>query len=168
MIQLGRAERMVVIAGDNASSDVLMPWIGNGFRALGAATTCGDIKLACLPFDQRRSGMILGAGGIGMVLESETGAKRRHSVAIHKNPAAALRSPFKCRLLASLYSNSAYHGAAMDRKHISSEMERFIASVESEHGISRKDIARHGVYFSHETSTHASPTASCSSNEVWI
>ena len=32
---------MVVVAGDNASSDNLMPWLGNGFRALGAATICG-------------------------------------------------------------------------------------------------------------------------------
>ena len=43
MIQVGRAERMVVIAGDNASSDNLMPWLGNGFRALGAATICSDL-----------------------------------------------------------------------------------------------------------------------------
>ena len=28
MIQVGRAERMVVVAGDNASSDTLMPWLG--------------------------------------------------------------------------------------------------------------------------------------------
>merc|ERR550537_417657 len=40
MIQVGRAERMIIIAGDNASSDNLMPWLGNGFRALGAATKC--------------------------------------------------------------------------------------------------------------------------------
>lgn len=30
----------------------------------------------------------------------------------------------------------------------------------------RKDIAQNGVYFSHETSTHASPTASCAFNEL--
>ena len=44
MIQVGRAERVVVIAGDNASSDTLMPWLGNGFRALGAATICADVS----------------------------------------------------------------------------------------------------------------------------
>ena len=43
MIQVGRAERMVVVAGDNASSDNLMPWLGNGFRALGAATTSAKV-----------------------------------------------------------------------------------------------------------------------------
>jgi hypothetical protein len=32
---VGRAERMVVIAGDSAASDTLMPWLGNGFHILG-------------------------------------------------------------------------------------------------------------------------------------
>jgi hypothetical protein len=30
-----------------------------------------------MPFNSNRSGMILGSGGIGMVLESEEGARRR-------------------------------------------------------------------------------------------
>jgi 3-hydroxy-3-methylglutaryl CoA synthase len=47
MIQVGRAERVVIIAGDSASSDTLMPWLGNGFRILGAATTCG-ISFPCI------------------------------------------------------------------------------------------------------------------------
>ena len=57
-------------------------------------------------------------------------------------------------------------GASMDKAHIASEMERFISGIEKEHGIARKDIAMHGVYFSHETSTHASATSSCAYNEV--
>lgn len=169
MIQLGRAERMIVIAGDNASSDALMPWLGNGFRALGAATICPNVKDAARPFDAKRSGMILGSGGIGMVLESEEGARRRHLTALKYGQAHSMTRPaFKCRLLGTLYTNSAYHGAALDRKHIAEEMERFISSAEKEHCISRKVIARQGVYFSHETSTNASPTASCASNEVYI
>jgi len=114
------------------------------------------------PFDKRRTGMILGSGGIGMILESEEGAKRRHYSG--QNPHRV--EPFRCRLLGTLISNSAYHGASMDMKHISQEMERFIGSIEKEHGITRREIARHGVYFSHETSTHASPTASCAWNEL--
>jgi hypothetical protein len=157
---------MIVIAGDNASSDTLMPWLGNGFRALGAATICSRVTDAALPFDVRRTGMILGAGGIGMVLETEEGARRRHLMAVKYGAGPVTRPPFKCRLLASLYSNSAYHGASLDREHIAEEMERFIRSVEKDHGITRGEIARNGVYFSHETSTNASPTASCASNEV--
>ena len=162
MIQVGRAERMIIIAGDNASSDNLMPWLGNGFRALGAATKCSDVSMAALPFDKRRTGMILGSGGIGMVLESEQGAERRF--ALSSNP---LRSaPFRCRLMGTLISNSAFHGASMDKNHIGQEMERFISSIEQEHGITRSEIARNGVYFSHETMTHATPTASCAWNEL--
>ena len=124
--------------------------------------------------------MILGSGGIGMVLESEAGARRRHAAAIvahHRNSSSLTSAsvdlptslaPFKCRLLGTLLSNSAYHGAAMDRAHIASEMERFIASMEVEHGIRRSDIAHQGVYFSHETGTHASPSSSCAANEVLL
>ncbi|RYY72703.1 hypothetical protein EON63_20515 [archaeon] len=68
--------------------------------------------------------------------------------------------------MATLVSNSAYHGASMDREHIATEMERFVASIEQQYHISRSDLARQGVYFSHETSTHASPTSSCAANEV--
>ena len=160
---------MIVVAGDNASSDNLMPWLGNGFRALGAATICGTVSMAAIPFDQRRSGMILGSGGIGMVLESEEGARRRFEAAQIlgiASPESLRNKPFRCRLLGTLFSNSAYHGASMDRMHIAAEMERFIASVEKEQGISRADIAKHGVYFSHETATHASPSSSCAANEV--
>jgi 3-oxoacyl-(acyl-carrier-protein) synthase len=168
MIQIGRAERMIVIAGDSASSDILMPWLGNGFRALGAATTCGVVSDASVPFNAHRSGMILGSGGIGMILESEEGAIRRYQLSqLQSIPNIVRRnSPFKCRLLGSLLSNSAYHGASMDRTHIAREMERFIASMELELNISRKEIAMQGVYFSHETSTHASPLQSCAANEV--
>lgn len=169
MIQVGRAERMIVVAGDNAASDTLMPWLGNGFRALGAATICPTVELAALPFDIRRSGMILGSGGIGMILESEEGAKRRFAALTYNGlaPPESISRPFKCRLLGTLISNSAYHGAAMDKEHIAAEMERFISSVEKEQDISRKVIAMNGVYFSHETCTHSSPTSSCSFNEMY-
>jgi 3-oxoacyl-(acyl-carrier-protein) synthase len=167
MIQVGRAERVVVIAGDNASSDVLMPWLGNGFRALGAATIAPKVELACLPFQKARSGMILGSGGIGMMLESEAGARRRFEKEVAAGTGIPRAMPFLCRLLGTLVSNSAYHGAAMDRVHIAAEMERFISSIENELNIPRQEIARNGVYFSHETSTHASPTSSCAANELY-
>lgn len=163
MIRVGRAERMVVVAGDNASSDTLMPWLGNGFRALGAATIQGDVELAALPFDARRSGMILGAGAIGMVLEREDILLRRLADA----GTVSDRAPYKCRLVDTWYSNSAYHGVSLDKRHIAEELDRFLSAVERKHGISRQDIARHGVYFSHETCTHATPAASCAANEIY-
>jgi 3-oxoacyl-(acyl-carrier-protein) synthase len=159
MLISGRAERVVVVAGDNASGDTLLPWLGSGFRALGAATTADAVEDAALPFDKRRSGMLLGAGGIGMVLETEMSSIERQKYSLY---------PFeiKARLLATQYSNSAFHGAALDRKHIGSELLRFLNDVELIHGISKAEIATHGVYFSHETCTHASAASSCAGNEV--
>jgi hypothetical protein len=72
----------------------------------------------------------------------------------------------KCRLVAAQFSNSAYHGAALDRKHIGSELRRFLREVEASHGISLEMVAKQGVYLSHETCTHASPSSSCAANEV--
>ena len=159
MLISGRADRVVVVAGDNASGETLMPWLGSGFRALGAATIQGAVEDAALPFDKRRSGMLLGAGGIGMVLETELSSVERKKIA----PNAF---DIKARLLATQYSNSAFHGAALDRKHIASELKRFLSDIELIHGINKAEIATHGVYFSHETCTHASSSSSCAGNEV--
>lgn len=41
-----------------------------------------------------------------------------------------------------------------------------MAAIHRNWGITREQIAREGVYFSHETCTHATPTASCAFNEV--
>lgn len=165
----GRADRVVVIAGDNGSGSTLLPWLGSGFCALGAATTAAALEDAALPFDKRRSGMVLGAGGIGMVLETEKSAKDRILAAASTtgvSEGSHRKVEIKARLLATQYSNSAYHGAALDRKHISSELVRFLKAVEEKYGITKDDLATNGVYFSHETSTHASSATSCAGVEI--
>ena len=160
MLISGRADRVVVVAGDNASGDVLLPWLGSGFRALGAATIESAVEDAALPFDKRRSGLLLGAGGIGMVLETEM------SMLARKQQASPRSFEVKARLLHTQYSNSAFHGAALDRNHIGSELKRFLQDIELVHGISKAEVATHGVYFSHETCTHATSATSCAGNEV--
>lgn len=179
MLVAGRADRVVVIAGDNGSGSTLLPWLGSGFCALGAATTAAAVEDAALPFDKRRSGMVLGAGGIGMVLETEKSAKDRILASATSNsPPSSVEGSghqheqqrrvveIKARLLATQYSNSAYHGAALDRKHIASELIRFLNAVEVKYGITKDDLATQGVYFSHETSTHASSATSCAGVEI--
>ena len=159
MLISGRAQRVVVVAGDNASGDVLLPWLGSGFRALGAASTKAAVEDAALPFDKRRSGLLLGAGGIGMVLETEMSTLERQKL----TPEAF---QVKARLLATQYSNSAFHGAALDRCHIGMELKRFLDDIEMVHGITKAEIATEGVYFSHETCTHATDASSCAGNEI--
>lgn len=159
-ITLGRCERVIVIASDVASNATLMPWIGSGFRVLGASSIAPTMAEAALPFDVKRNGMIVGGGAVGMVLESpKAHAERAHW---------AIASPQKkhVRLLASQFTNSAYHGASLDPRHVSQELVRLLINVERDFGITRQEIAKHGVYYSHETFTNASPTASCAFTEV--
>jgi 3-oxoacyl-(acyl-carrier-protein) synthase len=158
-----KCERVVVVAGDNATSQSLLPWLGNGFRALGAASTCADVCNAALPFDKRRNGMILGAGAVGIVFETASSLRKR-SASSESIPPTVVQP--KCRLIDAQFSNSAYHGAALDRKHIASELDRFLNDVEAKHGITKSMIAKSGVFLSHETCTHASPSSSCAANEV--
>jgi 3-oxoacyl-(acyl-carrier-protein) synthase len=73
----------------------------------------------------------------------------------------------KCRLIATQFSNSAYHGAALDRNHIGTELRRFLTTVEVDHpSITLEALSAYGVYLSHETQTHASPESSCAYNEI--
>ena len=113
LIRAGRCDRVVVVSGDDASGDALMPWVGNGFAALGAASIAKDASSIARPFDKRRSGMVVGAGACGLVIE------RASSVATRQRRA-------RCRVVESLVSNSAFHGAAMRATHIASELEAFL------------------------------------------
>lgn len=172
IIQQGRCERLIVIASDNASGDTLMPWLGSGFRALGASSIASTVEEAALPFDSRRNGMILGAGAIGIVLETEGSVARRFAAKmgltapLQNKDVQALQAALRIRLLDTQYSNSAYHGASLDKKHIAQELERFVVGIERKYGITREQIAKNGVYLSHETMTHASPGSSCAANEI--
>ena len=154
-IRTGRAKRVVVISADNPSSDHLLPWVGIGFLALGAACTKGSVEEAALPFDKRRSGMLLGAGAVGLVLEADTTA------AVCRPGRAPLSTVLGVR-----HAISAYHASAIGVAHASELLDALLRDVEVVHGLRRRELVQEGLlYVSHETFTYAR-NGGCAGAEV--
>lgn len=141
-IRAGRCRRVIVIAGDDVTSGHLVDWIGTGLMAIGAATTEGNVRMAALPFDRRRNGMIMGMGAAALVVEAEDAVRERGMRGI-------------CEVLSSQIANSAFHGTRLDVPHVSQVMQRVISQAEQRFGIQRNEIASRTVFVSHETYTPA-------------
>ena len=141
-IRSGRANRVIVIAADDVTSDTMLEWIGAGFLATGAATTETDVTRAALPFDRRRHGMILGMGACALVVESEDAMRERGMRGI-------------AEVLATDMANSAFHGTRLDVTHICEVMNKMVSTAEQRHGFDRRQIAANTVFISHETYTPA-------------
>ncbi len=141
-IKAGRCRRVIVIAGDDVTSEHLIEWMGAGFLAAGAAAADARVEDAALPFDRRRHGMLLGMGACGLVVESQDCVEERGMRGI-------------VELLATEARNSAFHATRLDVDHISDVVESLIASGERRFGIDRRTIAPKTVFVSHETYTPA-------------
>jgi acyl transferase domain-containing protein/NAD(P)-dependent dehydrogenase (short-subunit alcohol dehydrogenase family)/acyl carrier protein len=140
-IRAGRCRRVVVVAADDATSDVMLGWLGAGFLASGAAATDEVVEDAALPFDQRRHGMILGMGAASIVVEAAGSARERGLTPI-------------CEVLGSVTANSAFHGTRLDVDHIGGVMEQVVTQAEAR-GARRRDMAGEMLFVSHETYTPA-------------
>ncbi len=141
-IRAGRCRRVVIIAGDDVTGGPLAEWIGTGLFVSGAATTEGNLRMAALPFDRRRNGMIMGMGAAALVVESEDAVRERGMRAI-------------CEILATDIANSAYHGTRLDVPHVREIMNRLLTTAEQRFGIRRDEIAAQTMFMSHETYTPA-------------
>ena len=141
-IRAGRCERVVIVSGDDVTSDRLLEWMGAGFLASGAAATDDVVAEAAVPFDLRRHGMILGMGAAAIVVEAAASAERRGVQPI-------------AQVLGTVTANSAFHGTRLDTNHIGQVMEDLVATAERRWGIDRHEIAPHTVFISHETYTPA-------------
>lgn len=141
-LRLGRCERVIIVSGDDVTNDATFEWVGSGFAASGAATIEPDVTKAALPFDKRRSGLILGMGAAALVLEKREAAAERGVV------------PY-LRLLGAHSGNSAFHGTRLDTDHVAQQVAEFMRGVERRWGISAPQIAEHTAFMSHETYTPA-------------
>jgi len=141
-IRTGRCDRVIIIGGEAATSQVQSPWIASGFLALGAATVKNVVSEAAKPFDANRNGTILGSGAVSMVIEREDRVRER-----------GLRG--QAEVLGTYIGNSAYHATKIDVDHLGSEMKRFVADVEQRHGLDPQHYAKSMVFMSHETFTPA-------------
>jgi len=141
-IRSGRCRRVVVVSGDDVTTGPLSGWIPTALLATGAATAEGNLRLAALPFDRRRNGMIPGMGAAALVVESQDAVRERGMMPI-------------CEILATQIANSAFHGTRLDVEHVSEVMERLLEQAEQRFGIARADIAAQTVFVSHETYTPA-------------
>ncbi|MFW9783054.1 MAG: beta-ketoacyl synthase N-terminal-like domain-containing protein, partial [Candidatus Heimdallarchaeota archaeon] len=137
-IRNGRCKRVIVITADNVTSNNLFQWIGAGFIASGAATTQSRWEDAVLPFGEGRNGIILGAGASAFVIEQQPDAEARGIKPI-------------VEILGSYFANSAFHGTRLDSEHISQKLKDFVISIERKHGITRDELAKEGMFVSHET-----------------
>ena len=140
-IRTGRCRRVVVVSADDVSSDILLPWVGSGFLATGAAATDAVVEDAATPFDRRRPGMIVGMGAAALVVESAEATRERGLQPI-------------CEVLSTVTLNSAYHGTRLDVSHVAAAMEQLVSKAEAR-GIDRHAIAPETVFVSHETYTPA-------------
>lgn len=141
-IRAGRCRRVVIVAGDDVTNPNLVQWIGTSLFASGAATTEGDLRMAALPFDKRRNGMIMGMGAASLVIESEDSVRERGVRGI-------------CEIVSSVIGNSAFHGTRLDVNHVSEIMERLMHVAETRFGLTRETIASQTAFISHETYTPA-------------
>ncbi|MBU8849611.1 MAG: acyltransferase domain-containing protein, partial [Desulfobacterales bacterium] len=141
-IRVGRCKRVLVIGGENVTTPSQNQWVGSGFLALGAATIKKRVSEAAKPFDEDRNGTILGSGAVGLVVESESCARKRGMNG-------------QCEILGTHIANSAFHTYNIDVPHMSYEMKKFISKVEKQNGIEKEEYADKLLFMSHETYTPA-------------
>ncbi len=141
-IRVGRCKRVIVVGGENATSQRQNQWIGSGFLSLGAATIKKRVSEAAKPFDEDRNGTIIGSGAVGLIIEDRSSVLRRGMNG-------------QAEILGTHIANSGYHTYNIDVPHMTAEMTRFISKVEKQHNLKKSDYAGKLLFMSHETYTPA-------------
>ena len=135
----GRCDRVIIVSGDDSTSDTLMPWVGAGFSGAGAHAMGDDVTQVALPFDARRHGMLLGMGARASY--ERQGDARERGV-----------TPY-VEVLGAEIANSAFHPTRLDTEHAASVMESFVGRMERKWKIGRSEMADRMTFMSHEPYT---------------
>ena len=135
----GRCDRIIIVSADDATSDEMMTWFGSGFAAAGAHAMGNTVEEVSVPFDARRSGMLLGMGAAAFVIERDHLARERGV------------TPY-AELLGAHLANSAFHPTRIDVDHVSNSLDTFISKMELDWGLNRHTIAvSYTQLLAHET-----------------
>ncbi len=141
-ITSGRADRVLVVGADDVTREGMLPWLGAGFLASGAATAEADVREAAVPFGLKRNGLIMGAGACGVVLEGDADVLGRGIEPI-------------AELVLARFGNSAFHATRLEPESISQLFAEVIEEAGRRLGCSRDELARRAFFMSHETYTPA-------------
>jgi len=167
-LRLGRCERVVVLAADNVTSDALISRVSQAFTSCGVTCQEKDPQTASnrAAFSTHRSGMILGAGAVGMVFETREAYEARRTallpVQLSSFGHGYSGATAKAELVGTHLCNSAYHGCAMDATHLGEQLALFLRRVLREESggpdgaaklLSLDDFCREAIYMAHETGT---------------
>jgi len=147
----GRCDRVIVVSGDDVTSDELMEWVGAGFAGAGAHAIGNVVEEVSLPFDARRNGMLMGMGGAAFVIERQSDSTARGVI------------PY-AELLGAHIGNSAYHPTRLDVDHVSASLDSFMSKMEGDWGFDRHEIAEKMTFMSHEPATP--PRGGSASSEI--
>ncbi|MBP7496330.1 MAG: acyltransferase domain-containing protein, partial [Bacteroidales bacterium] len=139
-IRTGRCDRVIIIGGEAATSDIQHEWIGSSFLSIGAATDKRIITDAAIPFDERRSGLVLGSAAVSLIIEKEEEVKKR-----------GLNG--QAQVLGTYLGNSAFHASKIDTDFFTAKLDLFFKKIEKFYGIKREDIANKLLLMSHESYT---------------
>lgn len=137
----GDARYMLVVAAD-AVLDEAYEKVVESFVALKAASAAEDAA-GKTAFSRDRCGFFFGEGAVALLLGPETADAAARTV----------------DLVASRIGNSAYHGTRIETAHVRRVLEEAVDLACARRGVSRADVARHGLYVSHETGTRLCATA---------
>ena len=139
-IRTNRCDRVIIIGGEAATSEKQQEWIGASFLSIGAATDKRIISEAALPFDARRSGLVLGSAAVSVIIEKEEEIKKR-----------GLNG--EAFILSTYIGNSAYHASKIDSEFFAVEMKKFFDRTEKLYNLKKDVYTKSLLFMSHESYT---------------